>query len=192
VRHSSPVTRDIEQLLAAWRQGDARAADELFQITYQDLRRLARAQLARRRGDQTLATTALVHEVYVRFAERSSLSLVDRQHFLALAARAMRQILVDHVRRKLAAKRGAGLPLPLPVTDAATPPAVTVDLLALDRALDELAALNPRQARVVELRFFAGLEFDEIAELLGVSSRTAKRDWHHARLFLHHSLRSID
>lgn len=185
------MTRDIEQLLADWRQGDDSAANELFRITYQDLRRLARVQLARRRSDETLATTALVHEVYVRFAERSSLSLVDRQHFLALAARAMRQILVDHVRRKVAAKRGAGLRGTLPVTDAASPPAFTVDVLALDTALDELASLNPRQARVVELRFFAGLEFEEIAELLSVSSRTAKRDWHHARLFLHHALRSI-
>jgi RNA polymerase sigma-70 factor (ECF subfamily) len=185
------VSHDIEELLAAWREGDAGAASELFRITYQDLRRLARAQLARRRGDETLATTALVHEAYVRLAERSSLSLVDRQHFLALAARAMRQILVDYVRRKGAAKRGGGLHPPLPVTDAASPTTFSVDLLALDTALDELASLNARQARVVELRFFAGLEFEEIAELLGVSARTAKRDWHHARLFLHHALRSL-
>ena len=182
---------DIEALLAAWRQGDANAANELFRITYQDLRRLARAQLARRRPGDTLVTTALVHEVYLKLAERSSLSLVDRQHFLSLAARAMRQIIVDHVRHKGAAKRGAGDQGNLSVTDAASPPAVTVDILALDAALDELALLSPRQARVVELRFFAGLEFEEIAQLLGISSRTAKREWQHARLFLHHALRSI-
>jgi RNA polymerase sigma factor (TIGR02999 family) len=185
------VTRDIEQLLDAWRQGDANAANELFRITYQDLRRLARIQLARRRPGETLATTALVHEAYLKLAERSSLSLVDRQHFMALAARAMRQILVDHVRHKAAAKRGAGLQGSLSVTDAASPPTLSVDILALDAALDDLARLSSRQVRVVELRFFAGLEFQEIADLLGVSSRTAKREWQHARLFLHHALRSI-
>jgi RNA polymerase sigma factor (TIGR02999 family) len=185
------VTRDIEQLLAAWRQGDANAANELFRITYQDLRRLARLQLAQRRPGETLATTALVHEAYLKLAERSSLSLVDRQHFLALAARAMRQILVDHVRKKAAAKRGAGLQGSLSVTDAASPPTLSVDILALDAALDDLARLSSRQVRIVELRFFAGLEFQEIADLLGVSSRTAKREWQHARLFLHHALRSI-
>jgi RNA polymerase sigma factor (TIGR02999 family) len=154
------------------------------------LRGLARGHLARRRPGETLATTALVHEAYLKLAERSSLSLVDRQHFLALAARAMRQILVDHVRQKGAAKRGAGRQETLSTTDAASPPTVSVDILALDAALDELARLSPCQARVVELRFFAGLEFQEIADLLGVSSRTAKREWHHARLFLHHVLRS--
>jgi RNA polymerase sigma factor (TIGR02999 family) len=110
---------------------------------------------------------------------------------MALAARAMRQILVDHVRQKGAAKRREGLQGSLPVTDAASPPTATVDLLALDAALDDLAVLSPRQARVVELRFFAGLEFEEIASLLDVSSRTAKREWQHARLFLHHALRSL-
>jgi RNA polymerase sigma factor (TIGR02999 family) len=185
------VTRDIEQLLDAWRQGDASAANELFRVTYQDLRRLARVQLARRRPGETPATTALVHEAYLKLAERSSLPLVDRQHFLALAARAMRQILVDHVRQKAAAKRGAGLQGSLSVTDAASPPTLTVDLLALDEALNDLASLSPRQVRVVELRFFAGLEFEEIAGLLDVSSRTAKREWQHARVFLHHALRSL-
>jgi RNA polymerase sigma factor (TIGR02999 family) len=178
------VTGDIDQLLDAWRQGDANAANELFRITYQDLRRLARVQLARRRPGETLATTALVHEAYLKLAERSSLSLVDRQHFLALAARAMRQILVDHVRQKGAAKRGAGRQGSLSTTDAASPPTVSVDILALDAALDELARLSPRQARVVELRFFAGLEFQEIADLLSVSSRTAKREWHPTRRLL--------
>jgi RNA polymerase sigma factor (TIGR02999 family) len=185
------VTGDIEQLLDAWREGDADAANELFRITYHDLRRLARMQLARRRPGETLATTALVHEAYLKLAERSSLSLVDRQHFLALAARAMRQILVDHVRQKGAAKRGAGLQGTLSATDAASPATLSVDILALDAALDDLALLSPRQARVVELRFFAGLEFQEIGDLLGVSSRTAKREWQHARLFLHHALRSL-
>jgi RNA polymerase sigma factor (TIGR02999 family) len=185
------VTCDIEELLAAWRQGDANAANELFRITYQDLRRLARRQLAQRRAGETLATTALVHEVYLKLAERSSLTLVDRQHFLALAARAMRQIVVDHVRHKGAAKRGAGDKIYLSGTDVASPPTLSVDILALDAALDDLALLSARQARVVELRFVAGLEFDEIAHVLGISSRTAKREWQHARRFLHHALRSI-
>ena len=103
----------------------------------------------------------------------------------------MRQILVDHVRQKGAAKRGAGLQGTLSATDAASPATLSVDILALDAALDDLALLSPRQARVVELRFFAGLEFQEIGDLLGVSSRTAKREWQHARLFLHHALRSL-
>jgi RNA polymerase sigma-70 factor, ECF subfamily len=183
--HSIPVTR----LLDAWRQGDANAADELFALVYNDLRALARRQLARLRPGQTLAPTALVHEAYLKFAERSAPAVVDRQHFLAVAARAMRLIVIDHIRRQQAQKRddgGGGAPS----GEAAARTALTpIDLIAMNDALDELEALDPRQARVVELRFFGGLELKDIAAILDTSERTVKRDWQRARAFLYASLR---
>jgi RNA polymerase sigma factor (TIGR02999 family) len=176
-------------LLDAWRQGDANAADELFALVYNDLRALARRQLARLRPGQTLAPTALVHEAYLKFAERSAPAVVDRQHFLAVAARAMRLIVIDHIRRQQAQKRddgGGGAPS----GEAAARTALTpIDLIAMNDALDELEALDPRQARVVELRFFGGLELKDIAAILDTSERTVKRDWQRARAFLYASLR---
>jgi RNA polymerase sigma-70 factor (ECF subfamily) len=176
-------------LLDAWRQGDANAADELFALVYNDLRALARRQLARLRPGQTLAPTALVHEAYLKFAERSAPAVVDRQHFLAVAARAMRLIVIDHIRRQQAQKRddgGGGAPAGAAAARTALTP---IDLIAMNDALDELEALDPRQARVVELRFFGGLELKDIAAILDTSERTVKRDWQRARAFLYASLR---
>jgi RNA polymerase sigma factor (TIGR02999 family) len=156
---------------------------------YDELRGLARRQLARLRPGETLSPTALVHEAYVRFARRSAPSIVDESHFIALAARAMRNIVIDFIRRKRAQKRDAGPPLAAPDLDAAAAAGLgAVDLLALDEALTQLQALDPRQAQVVELRFFAGLEVEEIARATGVSERTVKRDWQRARVFLYHRL----
>ncbi|HEY6362756.1 MAG TPA: ECF-type sigma factor [Vicinamibacterales bacterium] len=181
----------VDELLTAWRCGDASAMDGLFALVYDDLRFLARRQLARLRPGRTLAPTVVVHEVYARFAERSSQDVLDRHHFLALAARAMRDVIVDYVRRRQARKRDGGVPLPLDSgignrtnTSAFGP----IDVIAIDEALAQLEMLDTRQARVVEMRFFAGLELDEIAVALDVSERTVKRDWQKARAFLYHAL----
>lgn len=187
-REKSP---DVDELLAAWRFGDAAAMDGLFALVYDDLRWLARRQLGRFRPGQTLAPTVLVHEVYARFAERSSQDVLDRHHFLALAARAMRDVIVNHVRRGQAGKRDGGerLPLDSGIDDRLNPSGVgPIDVLALNEALAQLETLDARQARVVEMRFFAGLELDEIAVALDVSERTVKRDWQKARAFLYHAL----
>jgi RNA polymerase sigma factor (TIGR02999 family) len=180
---------DVIRLLDAWRQGNANAANELFALVYNDLRALARRQLARLRPGETLAPTALVHEAYLKFAERSAPAVVDRQHFLAVAARAMRLIVIDHIRRRQAQKRddgGAGAPS---VEAAAITELTPIDLIAMNDALEELERLDARQAQVVELRFFGGLELKEIAALLDTSERTVKRDWQRARAFLYASLR---
>jgi RNA polymerase sigma factor (TIGR02999 family) len=189
--HRQTRSVDVTRLLDAWRRGDANAADDLFALVYDDLRVLARRQLARLRPGQTLAPTALVHEAYLKFAERSAPAVIDRQHFLAVAARAMRLIVIDHIRRRQAQKRddggggGGGRSHDVAATIDLTP----IDLIAMNDALEELEALDARQAQVVELRFFAGLELKEIAAILETSERTIKRDWQRARAFLYASLR---
>ena len=179
---------DATRLLNAWREGDEGAADGLFALLYDDLRVLARRQLARLNPGQTLAPTVLVHESYMKFAERSAPDALNRQHFLGIAARAMRHIVIDHVRRRTAQKRDRGqrrsLDSDIPVVDANS----GVDLLAMDNALTRLEELDRRQAKVVELRFFGGFELSEIAALLDISERTAERDWQKARAFLYASL----
>ena len=179
----------ITRLLDAWRGGDAGAGNALFTIVYDDLRLLARRQLARVRAGQTLAPTVLVHEAYMKFADRSAPDVVDRSHFLAVAASAMRHVVIDYVRRSRSQKRDPGAPVMVLDGDAAPADSTSsVDLIAMNEALDQLEALDPRQAKVVELRFFAGLELEEIAQQLDVSPRTVKRDWRKARTFLYHTL----
>jgi RNA polymerase sigma-70 factor (ECF subfamily) len=181
---------DVDRALAAWRQGDEGAVDGLFRLVYDELRVLARRHLRRRAGE-TLGPTALVHEVYLRFAQRSSPDLLDRNHFVALAASAMRMVIVDHWRRKQARKRDPQAPVSTSLDDVAAPDALPpIDILALDEALRRLSELDARQAQVVELRFFGGLTLDEIAAIVGVSERTVKREWHKARAFLYHVMRS--
>ncbi len=182
---------DIDELLTGWRCGAAGALDGLFALAYDDLRSLARRRLARLRPGKTLAPTVVVHEVYARFAERSSQDVLDRHHFLALAARAMRDVIVDYVRRRHARKRDGGVLLPLDsgIGDRMNTSRVgPIDVIAIDEALAQLETLDARQARVVEMRFFAGLELDEIAVALDVSERTVKRDWQKARAYLYHAL----
>jgi RNA polymerase sigma factor (TIGR02999 family) len=186
------VGGSITQLLDAWHQGDADAADALFAIVYDDLRSLARRQLAALHAGRTLAPTALVHEAYMKFAERSAPDLVDRSHFFGVAARAMRHVVVDYVRRRQAHKRDPGSPvLALDAEDAAADVSSPIDLIAMHEALAQLETLDPRQARIVELRFFGGLELEEIAKELDVSDRTVKRDWRKARTFLYHTLSPV-
>jgi RNA polymerase sigma-70 factor (ECF subfamily) len=183
------VGTDVTRLLEAWREGDAGAGDRLFALVYDDLRALARRQLARLTPGQTLAPTALVHEAYLRFSDRSAPHAINRQHFFGIAARAMRHIVIDHVRRTCAKKRGGGVRVPLESGAIAAPDGSALDLLALDEALAALERLDARQASVVELRFFAGLELAEIASALETSERTVKRDWQKARAFLSMALR---
>jgi RNA polymerase sigma factor (TIGR02999 family) len=187
-----PNDGEIEKALAGWRQGDQDAVDELFRLVYDDLRVLARQHLRRRRPGDTLGPTALVHEVYLRFAQRSSPDLVDRNHFVALVARAMRMVIVDHWRRKQSRKRAPQAPVSESPEDVVAPHALfPIDILALDEALCRLSELDARQAQVVELRFFGGLSLDEIAAMFGVSERTVKREWQKARAFLYHAMRSL-
>jgi RNA polymerase sigma-70 factor, ECF subfamily len=182
---------DIDQALAGWRQGEQGAVEDLFRLVYDELRVLAGRHLRRRRPGDSLGATALVHEVYLRFAQRSSPDLVNRHHFVALAARAMRMVIVDHWRRKQARKRGSQAPGSASPEDVAAPAALSaIDVLALDEALRRLSELDARQAQVVELRFFGGLTLDEIAVMFGVSERTVKREWQQARAFLYHAMHS--
>jgi RNA polymerase sigma factor (TIGR02999 family) len=184
-----PPDSDITGLLAALREGDHGAYDRLFPIVYQDLRERAHRQLAGRRAGDTLSTTALVHEAYLKLTGSASQDFHDRTHFFAVASRAMRQILVDYARRNAAAKLGAGgHPVSLDV-DALADPGRSEELLDLDEALSRLERLDERLGRIVELRFFGGLSVEEVGEVMDVSPRTVKRDWRKARAFLYQAIR---
>jgi RNA polymerase sigma factor (TIGR02999 family) len=181
---------DLTALLRAARAGERGATDKLFEALYTDLRRLAHAQLGRSRGpSQTLETTSLVHEAYLRLVAPAGLAAEDQAHFFNLAARVMRHVVIDFARRRDSAKRGAALRVSWPEGfEPAAPPADDRQLgptvLALDAALDRLEQESPRLAQLVQLRFFGGLPIAEIATLLDVSDRTLKRDWRKARAFL--------
>jgi RNA polymerase sigma factor (TIGR02999 family) len=178
-----------------WRSGDASALDDLLPRVYDELRSLADAYMRRERAGHTLQPTALVHEAFLRLLRLPPGSVQNRMHFFALAAQAMRRILADHARRHRAAKRGGNavhMQIELVEGGAGTlAPSDAAEVAAddLDAALDDLATLDPRQARVVELRFFGGLSIEETAEVLSVSSATVKRDWLVARAWLHRELR---
>ena len=177
----------LSQLLARWMSGDSEALKLLVPLVYAELRRLAHHRLVGQPENHTIETTALVHEAYLRLAQGRRPIVVDRNHFFALAARIMRQVLVDHVREKQAQKRDGGVRLEL---DPEMMPASTrdVDLLCLDVALTRLAKLDERQGKIVELRFFAGLSIEETSEALGMSVATVKRDWMSARVWLQHEI----
>jgi RNA polymerase sigma-70 factor (ECF subfamily) len=181
---------EITDLLAAWSGGDRAALDRLLPLVYAELRRVAARRLARERAGHTLVPTALVHEAYLRLVEQHSAQWQGRAHFFGVAAELMRRILVDHARARAAAKRGAGQTLVS--LDAAREPrgpgAPDVDVLALNAALDRLAELDPRQARIVELRYFGGLSVDETALILDLSPATVKRAWTMARAWLFREL----
>lgn len=179
---------EVTQLLKSWRQGDSEAFEELLPLVYDELRRLAASYLRKERRDHTLQPTALVHEVYLRLTGGGALDLRDRAHFFTVAARAMRRVLVDHARRQRAGKRrGAGRQVSL--DDAPERPfEVDTDVLAVHEALELLAAIEPRHAQLVELRYFGGLSNPEAAEVLGVSVKTVERDWRIARAWFRHRL----
>jgi RNA polymerase sigma factor (TIGR02999 family) len=181
----------VSQLLSRWADGDKDALKSLIPFVYKELRQLAHKQLRRECHRQTLQTTLVVHEAYLRLAKHSPRSLRDRKQFFAMAAGIMRQVLVDHAREKQALKRDSGLKVEL--TPELTPVvARELDMLALEQALEGLAKLDPRQSRIVELRFFAGLSIEEAAEILGISRATVKRDWLTARAWLQRQLLDED
>jgi RNA polymerase sigma factor (TIGR02999 family) len=176
---------EVTRLLHAVRDGDTEALDRLVPLIYDDLRALARRHLQRGAGERTMRPTALVHEAYVKLSGGGALQAGDRAHFLAIAARAMRQVLVDDARRHGADKRGGGWHRAT-LSDGSWVSDVAVDdLIALD---DALATLEPRQRQVVECRFFGGMEDAEIAAALGVTDRTVRRDWVKARAWLYRAL----
>jgi RNA polymerase sigma factor (TIGR02999 family) len=175
----------VTQLLAKVSAGDAAAVDQLFPLVYQQLHRAAELALRRERPGHTLQPTALVHEVYLKLVGAGGIPARDRGHFLAISARAMRQILVDHARRRRAEKRGAG-DTPIPLEIAVPDRALRFDeVIAIDDALERLSAHDPRLRTVVEMRFFGGLSEEEIADALGVTTRTVQRDWVRARGWLY-------
>jgi RNA polymerase sigma factor (TIGR02999 family) len=174
----------VTELLVQWSRGDSAAREALIPIVYDELRRVARHCLASQPRNQTMQSTALVHETYLRLVGRTSVHWENRVHFFAVAAQLMRRILVDHARKRYAAKRG-GNPLMLTLDDAiALPQKRELDLVALDDALNDLAALDERQSRIVELRFFGGLSIEDASHLLDLSPATVKREWATARTWL--------
>lgn len=182
---------DVTGLLVAWGQGDRAADSRLLAVVYQDLRRVARSRLRAERADHSLAPTALVHEAYLRLIDLRRVQWQNRAQFFAIAARLMRQVLVDHARAHVAAKRGGpGVKMPLADHLGATMPR-DVDLIDLDTALEKLGTIDARLGDLVVLRFFGGLTVEEAAESLGLSPATVKRDWSRARAWLFRELRRV-
>ena len=187
-RPASP--QDVSQLIASWRHGDKAALDEMTEVLYKELKRLAGYILSAERPNHTLQPTGLVHEAYLRLVGQKKVDWSSRAHFLAVAAGMMRRILVNHAEARRAAKR-EGYAGAIALDDAlgvfANP---QIDLLELNRSLEQLAKLDPQQSRVVELRYFGGLSIEETAEVLGISPATVKREWSTARLWLLRRLES--
>lgn len=181
---SPPDQGEITDLLAEWSDGDGEALERLMPLVFDELRQLAQTYFRREAESHTLQPTALVNEVYVRLTEQRQVQWENRSQFFAFASLLMRRILVDHAKAKRAAKRGGGV-AKLPLDEALVGAEVMdVDVLALDQALNRLAEVDDRQARIVQMRFFAGLTQEEIADVLDISLSTVKREWRTARLFL--------
>ena len=179
----------VAHLLSDWANRDTAARERLVPIVYKELRRLAHHYMRGERTGHTLQTTALVNEVYLRLAEMDGMQWRDRAHFLAMVATLMRRVLVDYARQRGREKRGGGI-MVTSLDENVMAPESAVDVVALDEALERLAAVDPQQSRVVELRFFAGLSVDETAEALSISPATVKRDWATAKLWLYNELKS--
>ena len=180
-----PPQHLVTQLLHDWSQGDETALEKLIPIVYDELRRQAANYMRRERPGQSLQTTALVHEAFLKLVNQRAVEWQNRNHFFAIAAHVMRRILVDHARQHQAEKRGGADRTMLPIDDAeVSVEEPEVDLVALDQALERLALLDEQQSRVVELRFFSGLSVEETAEVLNVSTRTVKREWRAAKAWL--------
>lgn len=178
----------VTQLLVDWGNGDRAALEKLTPLVYQELRRLAARYLRRERREHTLQSTALVHEAWLRLIDQKQVHWQNRAQFFGIAAEMIRRILIDHARNRQAAKRGDGA-IKLTLDDAmATPERRNLDLVALDDALKDLAKLDPKQGKLVELRFFAGLSIEESAEVLDVSPATVKREWAAAKAWLYRQL----
>jgi RNA polymerase sigma-70 factor (ECF subfamily) len=187
---SSTSQRRVTQLLQRWSQGDDAAVVELTPLVYEELRRLAHHYMEGQRPNHTLQTTALVNEAYLRLADQTDPNWQSRAHFFAVAARAMRQILVSYARTQHAQKRGGGA-LKIELDEAAlVSPEESREIVELHEALEQLSALDSRKAQIVELKYFGGLNYDEIAEVLKISRITVRRDWEFAKVWLYTELRS--
>jgi len=185
---SGELQHEVTQILRDWSGGDARAPERLMPFVYDELRRLARSFLARERDGHTLQPTALVNEAYLRLVDQTRVEWQNRAHFYGIASRMMRRVLIDHARAHVTDKRGGGA-VRLSLEDVQLPAEQrAASLVALDEALGRLAAMDERKCRVVEMRFFGGLSDEEIAEVLGVTTRTVLRDWKKARLWLYREL----
>lgn len=189
-RGGAPAGGEVTDLLRAWSGGDRRALAELMEWVYRELKGMAAAQLRSERGDHTLQATALVHEAFLRLVDQERADWQCRAQFFDVAARMMRRILVDHARRRARLKRGGGIAGWEPAPALEPPPGTFEDVLALDQALERLERLAPRQVRIVELHFFAGLSVAETADVVGCSESTVSRDWRLARLWLARELGS--
>ena len=183
-----PPQHEITKLLAEWREGNQSALDELYPLVYDELHRLARRYMSRERKGHTLQTTALINEAYVRLVDQKNVHWANRSHFFAISAQIMRRILIDHARRHAYAKRGGGAQQVSLEEVAAITPNPSGELLRLDEALKSLAEMDPRRSQVVELRYFGGLNNDEIAGVLNISANTVTRDWNMARAWLYQQL----
>src|SRR6266850_5430887 len=187
-----PSPQKVTELLAQWSHGDDAALGELTPLVYEELRRLAHYHMGGERPDHTLQTTALVNEAYLRLADQTNPSWQNRAHFFAVAARAMRQILVNYAKSNSAQKRGGGA-LKVELDEAAlVSPEQSKEIVDLHEALERLATLDARKAQVVELKYFGGLNYDEMAEVLKISRVTVRRDWEFAKLWLYTELHSVD
>ena len=184
---------DVTTLLARWRKGSAEAEAQLMERVQGELRRLAAGYMRRERGGRTLQPTAVVNEAYIRLLPQRGVSWENRAHFFGIAAKMMRRVLVDHARRRHAAKRDAGPGEPVSISGVPSPAreADPVDVLALHDALSKLAELDARQSEIVEMRFFAGLTVEEIAEVLDISPATVKREWATAKLWLRRQMQGL-
>jgi RNA polymerase sigma factor (TIGR02999 family) len=183
------VTNDVTRLLGELGSGNEDAVAKLVPLLYRELRRMAGAYLSSERRDHTLQPTALVHEAYLRLVDQRNVQWQNRQHFFGVAAQVMRRILVDHARSHAAVKRGGAVPKVSLEEVAVVSEERGAELLALDEALTRLAALDPQQARIIELRFFGGLTVEEAAEVLSISPATLKRDWNMAKAWLTREVR---
>jgi RNA polymerase sigma-70 factor, ECF subfamily len=183
-----PASADVTLLLAELTKGNKDAASKLIPLVYDELHRLAKRYMRRERADHTLQATALVNEAYLKLVEQRSVRWQSRAHFFAIAAQTMRRILVDYARNHLREKRGGGQTIVALDEALVFSPEQSLEILKLDRSLERLATLDPRQSRIVELRFFAGLTVEETAEVLQVSPKTVKRDWNVAKAWLYGDL----
>jgi RNA polymerase sigma factor (TIGR02999 family) len=191
MNHKKQNSQVITALLHEWKSGKKEAFDELFPFVYEELRRRASVYLRNERQGHTLQTTALVNEAYLKLVDKNEIEYEDRNHFFAIAANAMRRILVDYARTRKRKKRGGeDENLPLDEARFVSVNEKSVDLVALDEALNELAKFDERQAKIVELKYFGGMTNDETAEVLGISNVTVRRDWDMAKAWLHQQISS--
>ena len=190
-RYTAVVTADITMLLASAERGDRAAADAVFSALYDELHRMARRELSRRGGGVTLGATTLLHDAYLNISGREGTAFPDRNRFMGYASRVMRGIIIDYARSRQAQKRGGQFEITSLKTDIGHSAGTdAAELTRISEALDELAAVDERLARIVDLKFFCGFSFVEIAGMMGVSERTVQRDWEKARIYLHQRLRA--